>query len=130
MASSGRSVGDMAGRVLLTLVGAAGLIVGAFMDWIRGIPGTQLSLSALYKTPFVSDTHLPVTVGFAVLALALVGVVGLATGGWLTRLAGALGIVIFILLFIQMYTGHIHTLPGAGPWLVLAGGLVSAAGAV
>jgi hypothetical protein len=123
-----QSVGNMAGRVLLTLVGAAGLIVGAFSDWVKGIPGTHLGVGALYRTTFLPEPHMPVTVGFVVLAIGLVAVVGLATSGWLTRLAGALGIVVFILLWIQLYLRGVKTLPGPGVWLVLAGGLVAAMG--
>jgi hypothetical protein len=123
-----RSMGDMAGRVLLTLIGAAGLIVGAFMEWFHGMAGTHLSLQALYTHPFRSETHLPATVGFAVIVLAFLALVGLATSGWLTRLAGALGIVVFILLIIQLYLPHSRFLPGPGPWLVLAGGMVAAVG--
>jgi hypothetical protein len=123
-----RSMGDMAGRVLLTLIGAAGLLVGAFMQWFKGMTGTHLSVKALYTHPFQSETHLPSTVGFAVIVLAFVALVGLATSGWLTRLAGALGIMVFILLIIQLYLPHSQFLPGPGPWLVLAGGMVAAVG--
>ena len=45
--------------------------------------------------------------------------VGLATTGWLTRLAGAFAIVVFILLMIQVYSPQGSRLPGPGPWLVL-----------
>jgi hypothetical protein len=123
-----QSSGNMAGRVLLTLVGAAALIVGAFAEWIKGLRGTQLGLGALYNQTFVANVHLPLTVGFVVLVAGLVAVVGLATSGWLTRLAGALGIVVFILLWIQLYLHGAKTIPGAGVWLVLAGGLVTAVG--
>jgi hypothetical protein len=123
-----QSVGNMAGRVLLTLIGATGLIVGAFAEWVRHIHGTQLNIGALYKHTFVADAHLPVTVGFVVIVIGLVAVVGLATSGWLTRLAGSLGIVVFILLWIQLYLRGAKTLPGPGVWLVLAGGLVAAVG--
>ena len=125
---SDRSIGDMAGRVLLTLIGATGLIVGAFMQWFKGMSGTRLSLQALYTHPFHSESHMPATVGFAVLVLAFLALVGLATSGWLTRLAGSLGIAVFILMIIQLYLPHAQFLPGPGPWLVLAGGMVAAVG--
>jgi hypothetical protein len=118
----------MAARVLLTLIGAAGLIVGAFMQWFKGMTGTRLSFQALYTHPFRPEPRLWNTVGFYVLVLAFAAVVGLATSGWLTRLAGSLGIVIFILIIIQLYLPHAQFLPGPGPWLVLSGGMVAAVG--
>jgi hypothetical protein len=122
------SAGNMAGRVLLTLVGTAGIIVGAFMDWYRGLPGTRLNIHALYQHLFRGEPHFAVSVGFVVLLIGLVAVIGLATSGWLTRLAGALAIVVFILLMIQIYSPKGSSLPGPGPWLVLAGGIVAAVG--
>lgn len=123
-----QSVGNMAGRVLLTLVGATGLIVGAFADWIHGIRGTQLNVGALYKQLFKPESHLAVTAGFVVLIIGIVAIVGLATSGWLTRLAGAFAIVVFILLWIQLYLRGARTLPGPGVWLVFGGGLIAAIG--
>lgn len=127
--SKTRSMGEMAGRVLITLIGASGLIVGAFMKWIRGLDGVKLGFRALYDRPFVSVSNMVLSVGFIVIVLGLLCIVGLATNsGWLTRLASALGIVVFILLLIQLYTGTGHFLPGPGPWLVLAGGVVGTIG--
>ncbi len=123
-----RSSGHMAARILFTLIGASGLIVGAFLSWIRGIEGVRLSVSALYARPFEPARNLMATVGFIVIVLGLIAVVGLATSGWLTRLAGALGIVAFILLLIQVYGPGAATLPGIGPWLVLAGGTIAVVG--
>lgn len=123
-----QSVGNMAGRVLLTLIGATGLIVGAFAEWVRNIRGTELGIGALYNHTFLAGQRLPVTVGFVVVVIGLLAIVGLATSGWLTRLAGALGIVVFVLLWIQLYLNGARVLPGPGVWLVLAGGLVAAVG--
>jgi hypothetical protein len=128
MAEQSQSVGTMAGRVLLTLIGATGLIVGAGQPWVKGIPGWKLNVGALYKHVFVREPHVFATAGFIALAFGLLAIVGLATSGWLTRLAGAFGIVIFILLWIQLYLVGAKTLPGAGVWLVFAGGLVAAVG--
>ena len=126
--ASEKSMGAMAGRVLLTLIGASGLVVGAFMDWVRGIRGMNLSIHALYSTRLGERADLPATVGFLALVIGIVAIVGLATEGWLTRLAGALGIVVFVLLIIQLYQGNAPLLPGPGPWLMLTGGMVAAVG--
>jgi hypothetical protein len=124
--AKGDSMEAMAGRVLLTLVGAAGLITGAFMQWINGLRGMSLNIRALYQQAFVSSGHPPVTVGVLLLVIGAAAVVGIATSGWLTRLAGSLGILIFILLWIQLYMAGAKALPGPGTWLVAAGGIVSA----
>ena len=84
--------GALAGRAMFTLIGAAGLVVGAFLPWVRGIEGNRLALSALVRRPFVTEPNQLMTVGFVCVLLGLLAVVGLATSGWLTRLAGALGI--------------------------------------
>ena len=123
----GRSATQMAGRVMFTLLGAAALIAGGFMEWVRGIDGVRLRYTALYDRPFEATSAFIPTVGFVLIALGIVAVIGLATSGWLTRLAGALGIVVFILLVIQLYQGG-TLLPGLGPWLVLSGGIVAVVG--
>jgi hypothetical protein len=118
-------------RVLLTIAGAAGMIVGGFLDWTRGMAGVDLSDRAFYRTVFVHDGNFVTTAGFAVIVLGLVAIVGLAPrGGWLTRLAGALAIVGFVLFAIQLSRSH-APMPGAigaGAWVALAGGAVALIG--
>src|SRR5262245_32827883 len=81
-------------RIVLTLVGSAAMIVGAFLHWIHGITGVQLDTRALWRTEFVSTSTFVRTVGFVVIVLGLLAIVGLAPRtGWLTRLAAVLGIV-------------------------------------
>lgn len=128
MAEAARSTGQMAGRILFTLMGAAGLIVGAFMTWVRDLDGVRLGVGALYRRPFEFEPDLVTSVGFVTIVLGLVAVAGLATSGWLTRLAGALGIIVFILLLIQLYGAGVGILPGPGPWLVLTGGVIAVVG--
>src|SRR5919201_3808588 len=90
-----RPVG-LATRIILTVLGAAGLVLGGFLDWVRGINGTDLSYRAFYQRTFIHDGNFLTTVGFVMLALGMVALLGLAPrSGGLTRLAGALGIVGF-----------------------------------
>ena len=123
-----KSTGHIAGRILFTLLGAGALVVGAFMEWIRDIEGVRLGFTALYQRPFEQTSGFVPTVGFVLIVLGLLAVVGLATSGWLTRLAGALAIVVFILLLIQLYGPGASFLPGLGPWLALGGGIVAVVG--
>ena len=125
----GTSTGSAAGvgaRVVLTLLGAAGLIVGAFMEWTRSIDGTKLDMRALWTTSFKTTETFVATVGFAMIVVGLVAIVGLATGtGWLTRLAGAVAVIGFILFAIEIYRSSADEMIGVGAWIALAGGIVT-----
>ena len=37
-------------RIVLTLVGAGMMVIGAFMPWVRSVLGTNLSWKAFYST--------------------------------------------------------------------------------
>lgn len=117
---------SLGARIILTLLGAAGLIVGAFFEWIDGIRGIDLDIRAYWTTTFRPTNTFVATVGFTAIVLGLIAIVGLATGsGWLTRLAGALGIVGGVLLAIEIYRSpNAHTV-GLGAWLALAGAVVT-----
>jgi uncharacterized membrane protein len=117
----------MAARVALTLLGAAGLIVSGFLDWVDGRLGVDMTVRSLWMTRFHGTGNFVATVGFVVIVLGLLAIVGLAPRtGWLTRLAGALGVVVFILFLIQVYRGGRSVADlQAGPWVALAGGVVA-----
>lgn len=118
-------------RLLLTLAGAAAMIVGAFGTWSATLAGTQLTNRALAQTTFTTTTFLR-SVGAIAIALGLAAIIGLAfRSGWLTRLAGALGIVAFVLFAIELFrvpgpfpTGTI----GWGAWMFLAGSVMALIG--
>jgi hypothetical protein len=124
------SVGGLIVRVLLTLVGAAGLIVGGFMTWTPGERGVDLTIRSLWTTRFEPSGNFAATVGFVVIVLGLVAIVGLAPRtGALTRLAGALGIAALILFAIEVYrAGHTVSDLSWGPWVALGGSIVALVG--
>src|SRR3954466_15848310 len=81
-------------RILLTALGAAGLIVGAFLNWTRDLEGTHVSWRAVYQDTFGSTDNIVQSIGGASILVGLVAVLGLADAtGWLSRLAGAVGLV-------------------------------------
>jgi len=125
-------VGSMLGRVILTLIGAALLIVGAMLDWVNGIAGTSMSWEAYYRTNLSGNSEFITSAGAIVIGIAILGLIGLATrGGWLIRLAGALGIVAFVLFLIQAIRADVVNAVDdlqVGMWLVLAGGIVTVIG--
>ncbi|MGZ5213619.1 MAG: sugar:proton symporter [Actinomycetota bacterium] len=123
--SSGTAAG-IGARIALTLLGAAGLIVGAFLDWTTSIQGTKLDLRAFWTTNLRSTGTFVATVGFVMIVVGLVAVVGLAMGsGWLTRLAGAVAVVGFVLFAIEVYRSSADDTIGVGAWVALAGGIVT-----
>src|SRR5262245_15880348 len=122
---------SMAVRAVLTLAGAAGMIVGAFMDWTGGRSGVNLGIRALWTTDFTtSGDSFVATVGFVFIVLGLLAIVGLApTTGWLTRFAGALGIAGFVLFAIEIYRADLTASDiQVGAWVALAGSVVALVG--
>lgn len=142
----GPTAGGLSARIILTLLGAAAMIVGAFLSWFNfpggapeGIPGIgtkgiEWNWSILFSTDDPFGASFFTSSGFIAIALGLLALLGLALKtGWLTRLAGVLGIVVVILYAISLYRvpegqsgpgGFGISEIGIGAWLVAAGGLI------
>lgn len=113
-------------RLFLTLLGAAVLIIGAFLRWTSGIAGTRLDIRAFWTATLRPTGVFAQTAGFAIIVLGLVAVIGLAVGsGWLTRLAGALAIVGLVLVGIEVYRSAADETFQLGAWIVLAGAVLT-----
>jgi hypothetical protein len=118
-------------RVLLTVGAAVLLLLGSFLEWAGGTDGSQLAVQNLWMTDagtagFFSSAGLVTAICGAVIILGLA-----FKGGWLTRFAGAVALVAFTLVVIQMgREGSLDTLEdvGIGLWLVLAGGVLALIG--
>ncbi|HET7869959.1 MAG TPA: hypothetical protein VFM85_06545 [Actinomycetota bacterium] len=125
-------VGSMLGRVIITLMGAALLVVGAMLDWVNALAGTSMSWEAFYRTTLSGGSRFITSAGAIVIGIAILGLIGLATrGGWLIRFAGALGIVAFVLFLIQAIRADVVNAVDdlqVGMWLILAGGVVTVIG--
>jgi hypothetical protein len=133
-------------RIILTLLGAAAIIGGAFLEWLRfpdeilqqaaaasiEVPnaGTELSWSIFYSaTSDPTDATFFTSAGFVAIVLGLLALLGLALRtGWLTRLAGVLAIVAIVAYAITLFRVAEEDISisnlGLGAWIVLAGGLV------
>jgi hypothetical protein len=124
-----RMVGSIAARTVLTVLGAAGLIVGAFLDFVDGIVGTRLSWSIFYRADITETGSFFRTVGVVMIALGLVALIGLAMhSGWLTRLAGVLGIIGVVLVGIGVYRVAGGQTMDVGVWICLAGSVLALIG--
>ena len=124
--TTGRAV---AVRILLTALGATGLIIGAFQKWAGHVTGQRVHLKALFKE-IDPATSVPArflhSAGLLMVVLGLIALAGLAfRTGWVTRVAGALGVIAAALFLVQLYRTKGH--PGAGPgaWVCLGGSLVA-----
>jgi hypothetical protein len=117
-------------RIILTLLGAAGMIVGAFLNWFQGTTGVDLDIRAFWETTFDQTSTFVETVGFVMIVLGLLAIVGLAPrSGWLTRFAGALAIAGIGLFLIQIYRAdQTVTDVQVGASLALFGGIVALIG--
>lgn len=140
----GPPAGGLTIRIILTLLGGALMILGAFLDWFQfDVPegvdldqstaGINTSWSIFYSTddPFGADFI--TSAGFVAIILGLLALLGLAMrSGWLTRIAGALAIIAIVLYAITLYrvedAGFTVADIGLGAWVVAAGGLIALIG--
>ncbi|HZB03826.1 MAG TPA: hypothetical protein VE737_05820, partial [Actinomycetota bacterium] len=126
----GPSGGGMAARILFTLLGAAGLIAGAFLSWAFGDAGVNVENQVFYSTNVQGEASLVTSAGAIVILLGILALLGLVfRTGWLTTLAGVLGIVAFALVLITIFRvdGGVADVD-LGLWLVLAGGVLAVIG--
>jgi hypothetical protein len=118
-------------RVLLSVGAAVLLLLGSFLEWEGGTDGSALAVQNFWATEagtagFFSSAGLVTAIAGAVMILGLA-----FKGGWLTRFAGAVALVAFTLVVIQMGRGgSMDSLEdvGMGLWLVLAGGVMALIG--
>jgi hypothetical protein len=124
-----RPAGTVAIRMFLTLLGAAGLILGSFLDWAGGTAGTDIENKVFWSTNAGTADFIK-SAGVVTIVIGLLALLGLAARtGWLTRLAGALGVVAFVTFVITLYRikepkvdiGDVQI----GMWLVLAGAVLA-----
>jgi hypothetical protein len=129
--------GGMAARVSLTLLGAAGMIYGAFLDWLLESTNASRGIDANWTIFFSTNPgdapNIWSSAGFVIIVLGILAVIGLAfRTGWLTSLAGALAVAAMVLLGITFYRVTDLDLGiqdfGVGAWLIVAGGLLALIG--
>jgi hypothetical protein len=121
----------LAVRVLLTVAAAVLLLVGSFLEWTGATDGSSLAIQG-YWDPDAGSAGFLASAGLVTAICGAVIILGLAfRGGWLTRFAGAVALVAFTLMMVQMgRSGQLDTLQdvGIGLWLVFAGGVLALIG--
>ena len=108
-------------------LGGAAVVIGALLHWAGPVAGTQTNLRALWDPALVRDTNLIRTIGFAMIVLGVVAVVGaIWRAPQVTGLAGALvigGIALFA-ISIMRGSGNIMDI-NTGPVVCFIGGLAA-----
>ena len=133
--------GSLVVRLLLTLLGVAGLTSGTVLVWLRPahLTGLHLNYRAFYAVRYLkvassgSPGRLITSVGVVMIALAIVAAVGLVLRrGWLTSFAGLVAVVAFGLFYVTLHrarlSGGAHSHVGIGAWVSLAGGVLALIG--
>jgi hypothetical protein len=122
-----RPGGGLAARLVLGILGAAGMIIGPFLDWTQGVPGTEIRFRAFFSTEATGQAGFAASAGFTLLILGVIALVGLAfRSGWLTSLAAGLGLLACILIVVTIYRleGGVGDLR-IGFWLAAVGSLLA-----
>jgi hypothetical protein len=124
-----RPGGGLAARLILGLLGAAGMIVGPFLAWAPEVPGTEIQFRAFFSTEATGEAGFAASVGFTLLILGVIALVGLAfRSGWLTSLAAGLGLLACILIVVTVYRSPGEAGIGdlqIGFWLAAIGSLLA-----
>jgi hypothetical protein len=114
-------------RAVIVIAAVALIGIAAFMEWIDGVTGDTLSFRALWQTDAGTTTELIRSIAAGALAVAIVGLLGLATlNGWLLRLAGAVGLIGTFLLLVQIGRADLSIVDTTDPglWMFLAGSAI------
>lgn len=122
--------------MILGVVGAALIVVGAFVDWVSNIPdtaGLDAPIAVFWSTDLTGEATFINSGGFVLIVIALITLIGaVASRGGVLMLGGVLGVIAYALLLITLLRfpgvevgiGDI----GLGLWAVLLGGILAIVG--
>lgn len=138
-------------RIVVLLLAGAAFILGSFLTWIslgelgdiaeqlgQELPATagiNLDFDIFYSvSEDPTGASFFASAGMITIAIGIIALLGILIP-WLARLAGALGIIAFVLFVVTLYRapgeGAFQTgigNVGIGMWLVLAGGILALIG--
>lgn len=116
-------------NVILVVVGGVAMIVGSFLNWAGPVRGTHTYISALWDPEFTTAELLR-SVGLVMILLGGFAILGtVVEAGWVSWLAGILGVAVVILFVVEVLRGSssmgdVHV----GLWLSLAGAVLATLG--
>ena len=118
-------------RVLFTLLGAGVMTLGAFLDWVGPVRGTQFTIPQFLHvalkqsgSPPTSSFAFFISCGLAVIVLAGVAAIGILTRrGRPTKLGAGLAILLLIGFVVEMSSNNL----GIGPFVSLFGSVLALA---
>ncbi len=118
-------------RSAVTVAGAASLITGALLEWLRPFDasGLDVQFRAIYAShPFEGTPSGQISAGAVMIILAGVALVGLLPRArLLTPLAGGLAVVSMVAYIWTVGRSDVVSFPsdvGLGAWLALGGGVI------
>lgn len=124
-------------RIVLTLLGALLMVLGAFSEWYPGVDGTDLTYEGYVESVFEADTPPPpdnvdsifVSVGLVPVVFALFVVLGLASRtGLLTRLAAGFALLLMVVFAFTVANAGFSL--GSGIIVVILGSILALIGGV
>lgn len=124
-------------RILLTVLGALVMVIGANGEWLNGLAGTDLTYEIYAETVFGGDVPSPpeglntlfVSLGLVPMVLAVFVLLGLASRtGLLTRLAAGVALLLMIGFAITVATSDASL--GSGVYVVMLGAVLALVGGI
>jgi hypothetical protein len=118
----------LAVRIILAVGAAVLLLLGTFSEWAGGTDGSNMAIQNLWEMHAGTSAFFS-SAGLVTAVAGILIILGLAfSGGWLIRFGGAVALVAFTLVVIQLgRSGSLDTTQdiGLGLWLILAGGVLA-----
>jgi hypothetical protein len=124
-------------RIVLTLLGALLMVLGAFANWFPGVDGTDLTYDTYAQTVFQAEAPSPpeaidttlVSMGIVPIVLAVLAALGLVGAtGKLTRFAAGLALLLMIVFAVTVATADVSL--AAGVSVVIVGTIIALAGGI
>lgn len=140
--NGGNRGGRLTAQVVLSILGAAGMIGGALLAWLKPLKFTALELNWRLLTHYyrahsvayfaARPSRAITSIGAIMIALGVIALIGLVIRWrWLTFLAGLAGIVTVLAFgytLVRAPQVHLLTALGIGGWIGLIGGILALIG--